>query len=102
MKIIKRIKAAWKVITKKNSIVHASNGDVNYLIIDDIIIGASQLHDRGIMTTERYQMIGSILFDRSVILQSMHRRKDGKTVPSVIYDCESEEDFNELKEQEIE
>lgn len=102
MKLKERIKAAWKVLTMKYAIVHASNADVNYLLIDAILLDVAELLHRGIMTTERYQMIDSVLSDRSVILQSMHRQKDGKTVPTVIYDCESEEDFNELREQEIE
>ena len=102
MKKTERIKAAWKVLTSKYAMVHANNADVGYLLIDAILLDAAELLHRGIMTTERFQMIGSVLADRSVILQSMHRQKDGKTVPTVIYDCESEEDFSELKEQEIE
>ena len=47
-------------------------------------------------------MISAVLFDRSVILQSIYRQDRDKYVPIVIYDCQSEEDFNELKEQEIE
>ena len=96
-----RIKAAWKVLTQKYAIVHASNADANYLLIDAILHEAAKLHLRGVMSKERYQMIASILFDRSVILQSVYKT-NGKYVPTVIYDCQSEEDFNELKEQEIE
>lgn len=101
MNRMKRIKAAWEVLTRKYAIVHASNADVNYLLIDAILLDAAELLHRGIMTTERFQMIGSVLSDRSVILQSMHKTND-KYVPTVIYDCESEEDFNELREQEVE
>ena len=97
-----RIKAAWKVLTQKYAIVHASNADANYLMIDAILHEAAKLQLNGVMSKERYQMIASILFDRSVILQSIHRQDKDKYVPTVIYDCESEEDFQELKEQEIE
>ena len=92
------------MLTKKNAIVHASNGDANYLMIDAILCEAAKLQVGGVMSKERYQMICSILFDRSVILQSIYKYKQEKDkyVPTVVYDCESEEDFKELKEQEIE
>lgn len=45
----------------------------------------------------RIEMMMSVLYDKSVILQSIH---DGK--PTVIYDCGSEADFELLKSQNIE
>lgn len=102
MGLKKRIRAARKVLTKKYFTVYTSNGDANKLMRDAIRTEAAKLVIKGVMSKERYQMIASILFDRSVILQSIHHQDKDKYVPTVIYDCESEEDFQELKEQEIE
>lgn len=63
---------------------------------------ANKLHELGRLSEERLQMIDSILCDRSVILQSMCKTAPECITPTVIYDCQSEEDFNELEEQEIE
>lgn len=102
-KLIKRIKIAWIVLTWKHISVHASNADKEYLIKHTIIEEAAKLYYDGKLSFERYQMICSVLFDRSVIVQSMWNIfNKGVVVPAVIYDCESEEDFNELKEQEVE
>ncbi len=102
-KLIKRIKVAWIVLTRTHIIVHASNADKEYLLTDAIIKDAANLYYDEKLSFERYQMICSVLFDRSVIVQSMWNIfNKGAVVPAVIYDCESEEDFNELKEQEVE
>lgn len=102
MVIKNRIKAAWDVLTKKCVIVHASNSDIKYMIKDSIMMESAKLLLGKSLSLERYQMLSSVLYDRSVILQSMCWQKDGKAAPTVIYDCKSEEDFNELREQEIE
>jgi len=98
---MKRIKAVWEVLTKKYYILHSGNEDKEEIAKTALIMDAFLLEGLFVISTERLQMIASILFDRSVILQSIYKDK-GKYVPTVIYDCESEEDFNELREQEIE
>lgn len=102
MNIKERIKAIWDVLTKKHFVVYASN-----IISEEeltrlfLVRNANKLHELGRLSAERLQMIDSILCDRSVILQSMCKTAPECITPTVIYDCESEEDFNELKEQEI-
>lgn len=103
MNIKKKIKAIWDVLTKKHFVVYASNiKDEEELTRLFFVRNANKLHELGRLSKERLQMIDSILYDRSVILQSMCDIALGYITPTVIFDCESEEDFNELKEQEIE
>ena len=101
--IKERIKAIWRVLTKKHFVVYASDiKDEEELTRLFFVRNANKLHELGRLSEERLQMIDSILYDRSVILQSMRDIALGYITPTVIFDCESEEDFNELKEQEIE
>lgn len=103
MNIKERIKAIWDVLTKKHFVVYASNiKDEEELTRLFLVRNAKRLCELGRLSEERLQMIDSILYDRSVILQSMCDIALGYITPTVIFDCESEEDFNELKEQEIE
>lgn len=102
MGLMKRIKAVWDVLTKKYFIVHTGKLNEKYLLMDAINLDAAELCYIGGMGLERFQMIRAILYDRSVILQSMTDVSYDDVLPVVIYDCESEEDFNELREQEIE
>lgn len=103
MNIKKKIKAIWDVLTKKHFIVYAS-GIISEedLTILFLLRNAKRLYELRKLSAERLQMIDSILCDRSVILQSMCKTAPECITPTVIFDCESEEDFNELKEQEIE
>ena len=65
---------------------------------------AREMYERGELSEERLQMIGIALLDKSVIVLSKHRPifKGMEEYCAITYDCESEEDFNELREQEIE
>lgn len=102
MNIKERIKAIWDVLTKKHIVVYASNiKDEEELTRLFFVRNANKLHKLGRLSDARRDMIDSILYDRSVILQSMRDIAFGYIIPTVIYDCLSEEDFNELKEQEI-
>lgn len=103
MNIKERIKAIWDVLTKKHFVVYASDiKDEEELTRLFFVRNANKLHELGRLSDARFEMIGSILYDRSVILQSMFKPiVDYGPYPTVIFDCESEEDFNELKEQEI-
>lgn len=102
MNIKKKIKAIWDVLTKKHFVVYASDiiseEDLTILFL---LRNAKRLYELRKLSAERLQMIDSILCDRSVILQSMCKTAPECITPTVIFDCESEEDFNELKEQEI-
>lgn len=101
--IKKKIKAIWDVLTKKHFVVYASDiKDEEELTRLFFVRNANKLHELGRLSEERLQMIDSILCDRSVILQSMCKTAPECITPTVIYDCQSEEDFNELEEQEIE
>lgn len=110
MKLKKRIKAAWAMLRYPHAWYvcwHKSEDDEpvteDMLCREAILEAARQLKGIGGLNEERYQMIESVLKDRSVILQSIVVTKILKIpIPYVIYDCESEEDFNELREQEIE
>lgn len=102
MNIKERIKAIWRVLTKKHFVVYASNiKDEEELTRLFLVRNAKRLCKLRKLSEERLQMIDSILYDRSVILQSMCKTAPECITPTVIFDCESEEDFNELKEQEI-
>ncbi len=102
MGLMNRIKAVWRVLTKKNYILHSGNEDEEELAKGALIGDALALENLSVINIERLQMIYSILYDRSVILQGFHEEEWDYYVPTVIYDCESEEDFNELREQEVE
>ena len=100
--IKERIKAIWDVLTKKHFVVYASDiKDEEELTRLFLVRNANKLHELGRLSDARFEMIGSILCDRSVILQSICKTAPECITPTVIFDCESEEDFNELKEQEI-
>lgn len=100
--IKKKIKAIWDVLTKKHFVVYASDiKDEEELTRLFFVRNANKLHELGRLSEERLQMIDSILYDRSVILQSMCKTAPECITPTVIFDCESEEDFETLKEQEI-
>lgn len=102
MNIKERIKAIWDVLTKKHFVVYASDlNSEEELTRLFLVRNANKLHELGRLSDARFEMIGSILYDRSVILQSMFKPfVDYGPYPIVIYDCESE-DFETLKEQEI-
>lgn len=103
MSIKERIKAIWDVLTKKHFVVYASSiKDEEELTRLFLVRSANKLHKLGRLSDARLDMVDSVLYDRSVILQSMCNIALGYIIPTVIYDCQSEEDFNELKEQEIE
>lgn len=101
--IKKKIKAIWDVLTKKHFVVYASDiKDEEELTRLLLVRNAKRLCELGRLSEERLQMIDSILYDRSVIFQSVCKIATECITPIVIYDCESEEDFETLKEQEIE
>ena len=100
--IKKKIKAIWDVLTKKHFVVYASDiKDEEDLTILFLLRNAKCLYEHKKLSEERLQMIDSILYDRSVILQSMCDIALGYITPTVIFDCESEEDFETLRKQEI-
>lgn len=100
--IKKKIKAIWDVLTKKHFVVYASNiKDEEELTRLFLVRNAKKLHKLGRLSDARLDMVDSVLYDRSVILQSMRNIAFGYIIPTVAFDCQSEEDFNELKEQEI-
>ena len=102
MNIKKKVKAIWDVLTKKHFVVYTSNiKDEEELTRLFLVRNANKLHELGRLSDARRDMIDSILYDRSVILQSMCDIAFGYIIPTVSYDCESEEDFETLKEQEI-
>lgn len=103
MNIKERIKAIWDVLTKKHIVVYASNiKDEEEITRLFFVRNANKLHKLGRLSDARRDMIDSILYDRSVILLGMFKPfVHHEPFPTIIYDCESEEDFNELKEQEI-
>lgn len=102
MNIKERIKAIWDVLTKKHFVVYASNiKDEEELTLLFFVRNANKLYKLGRLSDARFEMIGSILCDRSVILQSMCKTAPECITPTVIYDCQSEEDFETLKKQEI-
>lgn len=102
MNIKERIKAIWNVLTKKHFVVYASNIiSEEDLAILFLLRNAKCLYKLRKLSAERLQMIDSILCDRSVILQSMCKTAPECITPTVIFDCQSEEDFETLKEQEI-
>jgi hypothetical protein len=103
MNIKERIKAIWDVLTKKHFVIYASNiKNEEELTRLFLVRNANKLHKLGRLSDARLDMVDSILYDRSVILQSMRDIAFGYIIPTIIYECQSEEDFNELKEQEIE
>lgn len=102
MNIKERIKAIWDVLTKKHIVVYASNiKDEEELTRLFFVRNTNKLHELGRLSDARLDMVDSVLYDRSVILQSMHDIAFGYIIPTVVFDCQSEEDFNKLKEQEI-
>lgn len=102
MNIKEKIKAIWDVLTKKHFVIYASDiKDEEELTRLFLVRNAKRLCELGRLSDARVDMIDSILYDRSVILQSMCNIALGYITPTVIFDCESEEDFETLKEQEI-
>ncbi len=102
MNIKERIKAIWDVLTKKHFVIYASNiKDEEELTRLFLVRNAKKLHELGRLSDARLDMVDSVLYDRSVILQSMRDIVFGYIAPTVVFDCQSEEDFETLKEQEI-
>ena len=102
MNIKKKVKAIWDVLTKKHFVVYTSNiKDEEELTRLFLVRNANKLHELGRLSDARLDMVDSVLYDRSVILQSMRDIALGYITPTVVFDCWSEEDFNKLKEQEI-
>lgn len=98
MNIKERIKAIWDVLTKKHFVVYASNiKDEEEMTRLFLVRNANKLHKLGRLSEGRRQMIDSILYDRSVVLHTMCHLAFGGIIPTVIYDCQSKEDFNKLK-----
>lgn len=98
MNIKKKIKAIWDVLTKKHFVVYASNiKDEEEMTRLFLVRNANELHKLGRLSEGRRQMIDSILYDRSVALHTMCHVALGGIIPTVIYDCQSKEDFNKLK-----
>lgn len=110
-KLKERIKAAWAMLTQPHAWYACWSKSIDdepvteaMLCREALIVAASQLEETGELSTERWQMIMEVIDARSVILQSIREASTALdiTVPFVIYDCESEEDFKELREQEVE
>lgn len=102
MNIKERIKAIWDVLTKKHFVIYASNiKDEEELTRLFFVRNTNKLHKLGRLSDARLDMVDSVLYDRSVILLSMRDLAFEYIIPTVVFDCQSEEDFNELKEQEI-
>lgn len=100
-----RIKAAWQILTDWNTryitataTAEHTTQDVCKAIIRHINkqLYNAQISEEGYEATlARYQMIESILNDRSVILLSMYQ-DDEETIPAIIYDCATDADFQTL------
>lgn len=102
MNIKERIKAIWDVLTKKHIVVYASDiKDEEELTRLFLVRNANKLHELGRLSEGRRQMIECILYNRSVALYTICHAALGGILPTVIYDCQSKEDFNKFKEQEI-
>lgn len=102
MNIKERIKAIWDVLTKKHFVIYASNiKDEEEMTRLFFVRNANKLHKLGRLSEGRRQMIECILYNRSVALHTMSYVALGCILPTVIYDCQSKEDFNKLKKMEI-
>lgn len=115
-----RIKAAWQVFKADYCwyVCFIGEGAKREILERTILEASNQLKDYvcGIVNgcdkeleqsaVARHQMIESVLYDRSIILQSVTDYEEypslGKDLPTVIYDCASEEDFHLLLSQDIE
>lgn len=109
-RLSERIKAAWAVLTAPycwyvcckaaEPNLEISKADILTTAIGVLL---RQMENNGVISKSRRDMMESILQDRSVILLSMAVLPATEIpVPTITYDCETEADFNELKEVEIE
>lgn len=104
MKITKRIICACKIIAGKYETAYLIGNNINHVkraVLDIYVRAELDAAVGGKINTKsaaaRAEMMQSVLFDESVVLQSIHGGE-----PTVIYDCETEADFELLKSQDIE
>lgn len=99
--IRERIRGAWNVLRAYRCFA-LSTMDEN-CTSEDLLIGdyhaiVMKLHELGYLPKERLDMALTLLHDPSVIMLS--KGYDGKCYAA--YDCQSEDDFNDLRFCEIE
>lgn len=97
---LRNLKAAWRLLNSRKHFLVSSVSEVTDadLCENALLAAAMTSHEKGYLSTARYDMVESILYDPSVIMLS----KGVSGTCYTAYDCQSEEDFNDLKECEIE
>lgn len=110
-KYLYKIKTVWRILTRRNIFYVAAIAEDTRATAEDVCKALirylnQQLYNAQISEEDneaalaRYQMIESILNDRSVILLSMHHYNEPEhpeeVVPTIINDCETDEDFETL------
>lgn len=99
--IRERIKGAWNVLRAYRCFALSTmdeNCTSEALLIGAYHAIAMKLHELGYLPKERLDMALTLLRDPSVIMLS--KGDDGKCYAA--YDCQSEDDFNDLRFCEIE
>lgn len=99
--IRERIKGAWNVLRAYRCFVFGTmdkNCTSEALLIGAYHAIAMKLHELGYLPKERLDVALTLLRDPSVIMLS--KGDDGKCYAA--YDCQSEDDFNDLRFCEIE
>lgn len=98
---LRNIKAAWRALTSRKIFLLTTsdkNATESDLCGGALFAAAMKLRESGNLPKPRYDMMISLLFDPSVIMLS--KGKSGVCYAS--YDCQAEQDFNDLKQCDIE
>lgn len=98
---LRNIKAAWQALTSRKVFLLTSSDKAatgSDMYGDALIAAATKLRESCDLSKPRYDMIVSILYDPSVIMLS----KGASGVCYATYDCQTEQEFNDLRECEIE
>lgn len=99
--IRERIRGAWNVLRAYRCFALSTmdkNCTSEALLIGAYHVIAMKLHELGHLPKERLDMALTLLHDPSVVMLS--KGDDGKCYAA--YDCQSEDDFNDLRFCEIE
>lgn len=98
---LRNLRAAWRVLTSRRYVLATSYGKdtTAETLLEGVFLGsAMKLRERGYFSMPRYDMAASIIYDPSVIMLS--KGKSGICYAS--YDCQTEQDFNDLRECKVE
>lgn len=98
---LRNLHAAWRVLTSYKHYqicVYEESYTEKQLVEKGFFRAVCSARDYGLISKPRYDMMLSILFDPSVIMLS----KGASGVCYAAYDCQTEQDFNDLKECETE